>query len=1013
MDPKEDDEISIDLSKIKNFFKSEKKEEKPVTEAQPKETAKENKEEEISIDFSKVKNFFKSKETKESSEGEELPIDWGRISDFFRKYGIIFLILIPIILSIYVRMQAGYLTFADDWATSSVMNNLKSQIKSGIDQQYPNLPEANKNALVDTEMQKVISQNNNQIDAQVKATSDYIKSFFQDENGKNYMPDIDPYYWFRYVKNIIDHGYPGDILKDGRSFDTYQIAPVGRFVTADFFHIYFLAYFYKVLHFFVPDLTIMRSMFYYPVFVAALSVLLVSLIAKKIAGNAGSFFAGLIMAVNVAFLGRTLFGHADSDAWVVFFPLMITWLFVITEDIKNIWKLLAVTILAGFFTGLYTLSWSGWWYIFDFLLVTISVTFAYLMAVNFKEIRNPKFFVLNHNARNIIVIGIAYFISTAVFAGLFSGFLEFRNSFLGPFSFPSIKSPVTPYIWPNVLTTVAELGEGSINAIINSVGGPFLFFISLMGLVLAISRNNGFSKFDYVYFILSGFFYWAYFFVRKSGLQDAVFVLLVWIMLPVILRILIAIYKKDSSYDFRLSILLALWMVSTIYASIKGIRFTLLLAPAFSVAFGVALGRIYTILSRISTKELKIHKAVASSVIIILLLLVYVNPIRGAINSAGSDIPLINDAWYNTLSLINNNSTKDAIITSWWDFGHHFKALADRRVTFDGTTQTDAASHWVGRFFMTDNEAEAFGIIRMLDCDHNTATIKLSNITNDLVKSVKIIKEIIVLDKEDASKKLLGYGLSNEQASKILSSSHCNPPEAFIIASEDMIGKSGVWSHFGSWNFERADIWFNARKMPQDQATDYMMKKFNYSKEKAENIYFEMQAITSDSEANSWVAPWPGYGGTVNCRKNEEVYVCSNGLQINYSSYEVFGISQQGIVKPKAAAFTTENGMIRKDFSGETLDFGITIIPLNENEVEGVLSSKELTGSMFIRMFYMQGHGLKYFDLFNHQRGLTGTDIYTYKVDWTGKNVSMVQDYVDFFKKPQQEKLVTNLTSNS
>ena len=59
---------------------------------------------------------------------------------------------------------------------------------------------------------------------------------------------------------------------------------------------------------------------------------------------------------------------------------------------------------------------------------------------------------------------------------------------------------------------------------------------------------------------------------------------------------------------------------------------------------------------------------------------------------------------------------------------------------------------------------------------------------------------------------------------------------------------------------------------------------------------------------------------------------------------------------------------------------------------------------MFTRMFYMQGHGLKYFKLFDHQRGLTGTDIYTYKIDWEGKNTTIVQDYL---KKPTKEEVIT------
>ena len=431
----------------------------------------------------------------------------------------------------------------------------------------------------------------------------------------------------------------------------------------------------------------------------------------------------------------------------------------------------------------------------------------------------------------------------------------------------------------------------------------------------------------------------------------------------------------------------------------------------------MALGKIFFYSAKFLTKELKVHKFVASSILLVLLLFVfYTNPVRGAISSAGADLPIINDAWFAALTAIKQDSGKDAIITSWWDFGHHFKSITDRRVTFDGTTQTSPAAHWVGRLLMSSDENEAIGILRMLDCGSSNAFGAIDGITKDTHLSLRIVKQIILLDKRDAEKALRNSKFSPEQTEKILSYTHCSPPEGYFIASEDMIGKSGVWGHFGSWNFERADLWQNARKMPQEEAVEYMMKKFNYTQQRAENIYFEMQSITSDRAANDWIAPWPGYaenGRVINCNKKNEVYVCDNGLQINMSSHDVFGIGQQGIVRPKAASFPTENGMIKKEFNGATLDFGIAVVQTGENSLGIVLSSKELTGGMFTRMFYMQGHGLKYFKLFDHQRGLTGTDIYTYKIDWEGKNTTIVKEYVDFLKKPLPEPEINITTTNS
>ena len=1049
MDEKDDD-ISIDFGRIKNFFKGkeEKKAEVPVIKEDNDVKSEAKEDDEISLDFSRIKNFFKGKEENKKisfsdSKEEEVNINWSKVIGFFKTYGVIFLVLIPIILSIYIRMQTANLAFADQWAADNVISHINSQVREKVYQNCPNCPELTINSNVDKEMQKIFTANQKQIDENIKGTSDYIKSFFQDEKGNNYMPDIDPYFWVRYAQNIADHGYPGDIIKDGKRYDMHQLAPFGRPVAANMFHPFALAYFYKIIHFFMSGLSLMRTSFYLPVFLSALCVLLVFLIGRKISGNLGGFFAGMIMAVNIAFLSRTLFGHADDDGWVIFFPLLVTWLFIISIDVKRVIKIIILSLLAGFFTGMFAFEWSGWWYIFDFLIATMGVTLAYLLIVNFSEIRKGmKFLFSNVAIRDILIFAAIYIISSAIFVTWFSSWAVFQNSVLGPLGFSSIKDPVQVLsIWPNVLTTVAELNDGSINGVINSVGGPFLFFISLCGLILAISRKEGLKKFDFFYIIGTIAFYGMYIIIKRQSeihgwaVHNSVNALLVWILLPVALRIFISLYKKDSSYDFKIPILLCLWFISTIFASIKGIRFTLLLAPAFSVAFGVALGKGYFYLSQILTKEFKVHKIVAGSIIILLLLAVYVSPTRGAIGESRRDIPLINDAWYNDLKNIQKGSKPDAIITSWWDFGHHFTSIADRKVTFDGTTQTFPPAHWVGKLLMTTDEKQAIGILRMLDCGQNNAFETMYKINNNSHLSIKIVNEIILLDKEDARKNLESYKFTQEQIGKILSYSHCTPPEGFVIASSDMStssrdmdgGKSGVWGHFGSWNFERADLWKNTRNLPEDKAVRYMEDKFNYTKEKAENIYSEIQSISSDNQANAWVASWPGFAGTIVCSKsNENLYECprisigkdNNGnniylsFKINPDNYDIYDSVQQNTVRPSAAAFVTEDGIFRKEYNGTTIGYGMTVIPRGENDVEVVLSSKELAGSMFVRMYKTKGHGLRYFKLFDEQHGLTGTNIYTYKADWEGKNVTIIDAFV---KKPKANESVNlaNSTNNT
>ncbi|MEK6854406.1 MAG: STT3 domain-containing protein, partial [Nanoarchaeota archaeon] len=95
------------------------------------------------------------------------------------------------------------------------------------------LPDARKNQIVAEEVEKArkgktyvfktgqyAGQTINVRD-QTKGTADFIKDFYRDENGRPYSPDIDPYYWNRYAKNIVETGHIGDEIKNGEEWDNH------------------------------------------------------------------------------------------------------------------------------------------------------------------------------------------------------------------------------------------------------------------------------------------------------------------------------------------------------------------------------------------------------------------------------------------------------------------------------------------------------------------------------------------------------------------------------------------------------------------------------------------------------------------------------------------------------------------------------------------------------------------------------------------------------------------------
>ncbi|MCX6707456.1 MAG: hypothetical protein NT001_04940, partial [Candidatus Woesearchaeota archaeon] len=220
-DNKDDNELAIDFSKVLGLFKQKPKkaEKKNVHESY----------EHLHVSSSDESHESDSHESsRPSDEGEEFSFDAKKVFSSIYRYRIVLLILIPILLSIFFRMQTMYIPQTDGWAQSSVQNYYKTQIVSQVDQQYPNLPAENKNTIVDQELQNYIKTHSTEYDQQVKSVSQNFKSYFQDETGQPYLIELDCYQWYRYGKDIIAHGYMGDKKVDGQAYDMHMIAPIGK-----------------------------------------------------------------------------------------------------------------------------------------------------------------------------------------------------------------------------------------------------------------------------------------------------------------------------------------------------------------------------------------------------------------------------------------------------------------------------------------------------------------------------------------------------------------------------------------------------------------------------------------------------------------------------------------------------------------------------------------------------------------------------------------------------------------
>ncbi len=946
---------------------------------------------EISVDFSKFKSFFSTK--------------------FAKTLFLILLIAIPVILTAYIRLQAGSLPATDTWAQSSVENYYKNQISQSIYKQYPNLPVTQRDKLVAEQYTTFVKENKDNIAQQVTQTSAYFKTGMQyQENGTAYtfLGDLDSYYYLRQARNIEEKGMVCDYKdENGICKDNHMIAPVDGLADPSM-HPYATVYLHKILKVFNPKINLMQAAFILPTLIAMIAAIAAFFIGRKLMNNVAGFFAAMFIATSPLIITRTL--GSDTDIWNITFPLIIIWLFLEAFDSKSLIKKISFTVLTGFAMACFNFAWGGWWYIFYFIIAAILGHIGFIALKKYIKHKHFKHIFDKELRDDAILLG-TLILSVMIFITIIYSFGNFTAAMKAPFMFNSeLETAAVANLWPNVLTTVAELNDADIPTIISqtSFGITILFALALLGIILTLVRKE--PKFeDYLLIGISTILY--LYLISPKGMLLNYKLYLFLVLAPILLGSWF-ILKDDKTRDIKPALILMIWIVGMMYTSIKGVRFILLLIPAFSIGLGVAIGYIYQYLNRTISNGLKISNNITKILVACVLCLILIAPISMGISSGKNFVPSITTGWWDSLTKIREESKPDAIITSWWDFGHWFKYVADRKVTFDGASQYPALAHWAGRSLLTSNEQETIGILNMLACGSNNAFEEINKKYQDTEKSQNVVSDIYLLSKADARKHLLNLGFNDAETTQILKYSHCDAPDVYYVTSEDMVGKAGVWGHFGSWDIDKAYVINEVKPKSLEEGTRLLKERFNYSDDEATKIYYDVQALTTDREMNDWIAPWPSYAAnSIPCSNYSDLVLCdmritigNNGQQnivleravINISnpkqSQVLMGVYAQNTNTRIGENIATWGKVVIADnkiktYSPDNASVGLGIL-LNVNKVNNVttysaiVSDPLLIDSTFTKLFYLEGKGMTHFEKFSDVTDITGTRIIVWKVNW-------------------------------
>lgn len=877
-------------------------------------------------------------------------------SNFLKKtkpYVLLFLILFCVFASVSVRLSPLTLPKAEQAAEQTLLQNFEQQALLAIDQEYPTLHVLEKKHLA--QQQVVEYQNTEEFLTQKEMLAENIKTLYQDQKGLSYLIGFDPYQYLRYVKNIVEHGYPGDQKEQGKQIDTHMIGPLGKEVRGNF-HVYASAYLYKFLHVFYPSLRVVSLFFFIPVIFAALALIPAFLIGKRLGGVLTGLFAALLIAIHPKIIQRTVAGFPDTDVYALFFPLLIVWLYLFIFDKNSLTKKIIFAVFAGIATGLFAYVWIGWWYVYDFLIIATILYLGY-QAWGFRNKERSGFsFFTTTKAKNYMFSGLTYIISTSIVVALLTKWHWIFRPITGPLSFLRIgQTTKTGTLWPNVFATVTELEQASRFTVIREIGW-IIFIIALVGLGILFYR------------IWREWREWR----EPTSKQN---------ILPV-------------QHLFFYTMLLGIWFIGTFFASTRGIRFIFLTMLPLAFLFGFTLTYIlakikeWIALVPLSSSYVSYLKKITTIIFVLFILLVFgllpFSPVcYGGVCEKTFMLtkemgPLFNDNFYSVMNTVNMEADKDAIITTWWDYGHIIKEFSDRAVTFDGASQNTPQAYLVGKMFMTEDEEEAIGLLRLMNCGANKSiSLTQEHFEGDTLQTVNLVEKLTTSSREEAKQLLAEHQFSPRQIDELVPFTHCEPPQSLVVTSNEMLEKAETWGHFGLWNFSKAKIADRVGSQKREQAIDMLQKEFSFSEKQA------IQLVDfSGNQTATWISPWPRiYENKFPCEiKDKESIFCLNVYEnqpaIFLVTFDGSGkpinaqLQQKGKepINPYSIVYLNKEGFQEHTFSGKTLPLSLALIR-EKDAFSNVLLDPLHAKTIFTRLFFFKGVGLPHFNLFLSHEG--------------------------------------------
>jgi len=383
-------------------------------------------------------------------------------------------------------------------------------------------------------------------------------------------------------------------------------------------------------------------------------------------------------------------------------------------------------------------------------------------------------------------------------------------------------------------------------------------------------------------------------------------------------------------------------------------------------------------------------------------------PVWQGYAAARGYLPLIDGAWYATLTNLRDKSPPESIVNTWWDYGYWTKYLANRRVSADGGSLATHITYWTARALAAQSERESAGLLRMIDCGSDAtpqpegregAYGKLRSYHVDGPKAVVILGNLARMARTEARTYLASEKLDPAAQDDILRSTHCDPPPAYLMLSSQMSPVGGWW-YLGSWDFGRGYMLREGRKLSESAAAAEMVVNFGYAAQAARSLHAQARAVKSNSEEMSFAAPSSASVDPrwIACDDEGAKLVCDANLKIGRDTFVEkvtyapddpagsrllvarSGDARQIEIAPAAVIVAQPTGV--KDLSIPAAPDAALALLVDVANKRVIVASPGLLRSTYSRLAYLGGGTGKFFTKVHEQTGFWDEQVTLWKIDW-------------------------------